>query len=209
MSTARLEAPARVPALDTRRARRGAPRALVLVAAVAIAGIGAYAGTNVSASLAQRDLRERWAAAVAAAQDAGGAAIATRTFAPGSPVARLVVPAIKLDLVVVEGGNGHRGPAHLPASAVPGSFGVAVITAGRFGFGNFFLGLERLRVGDEIVVEDLSGARTYRVTEVRTVPSARLTIGEDSNDRVLELVGAARVWGDDRILVRAVAGGGA
>jgi LPXTG-site transpeptidase (sortase) family protein len=210
MSVAHAETAGALRVSPTRAARGRAKPALALFLVVAAVGVSAYVATNVSASLAQRDLRERWARSLDAAS-ADPAGLATRTAIPGEPVARLVIPAVKLDLIVVEGGAGHRGPAHMPSSALPGSFGVSVLEAGRFGFGNFFLPLEQLRVGDEIIVESLTGATRYRVSEVSTIPADRLTLSEDSNDRVIELTAARRFWGGDRLVVRASsrAGGGA
>ena len=54
--------------------------------------------------------------------------------ARGAPVARIVIPAIGVDEVVVEGVDQDQlaaGPGHLPRSALPGDSGNAVISAHR------------------------------------------------------------------------------
>src|SRR4051812_6920409 len=52
----------------------------------------------------------------------------------GSPVARIVIPRIDLDAIVIEGVDDdalNAGPGHFPGSAFPGEPGNAVISAHR------------------------------------------------------------------------------
>ena len=53
---------------------------------------------------------------------------------PGTPVARLVIPRLGLDEIVLEGVDGNSlnaGPGHLTGSAFPGERGNSVISAHR------------------------------------------------------------------------------
>jgi sortase A len=88
---------------------------------------------------------------------------------PGTPVARLVIPTIGLDEVIVEGvGNGelNSNPGHLPGTPLPGLSGNAVISAHR---DLHFRRLGRLRVGDTLSTLTERHAVTWRVTERRIV----------------------------------------
>mgnify|MGYP003577437328 FL=1 len=80
--------------------------------------------------------------------------------APGVPVARLLIPHINLDEIVVEGveyASLNAGPGHLPGSAFPGEPGNSVISAHR---DRHFSRLGLVQVGDTILTE--SGARATR-----------------------------------------------
>jgi LPXTG-site transpeptidase (sortase) family protein len=75
----------------------------------------------------------------------------------GAPVARIEIPHIGLDEIVMEGVEGtslNVGPGHLPGSAFPGERGNAVISAHR---DRHFSRLDELSVGDTVITE--SGAR--------------------------------------------------
>lgn len=76
--------------------------------------------------------------------------------APGAPIARLRIPRLGLDEIVLEGVDGNAlnaGPGHLPGSAYPGERGNAVISAHR---DRHFARLGAIQVGDTILTE--SGA---------------------------------------------------
>ncbi len=71
----------------------------------------------------------------------------------GAPVARLLIPQIGLDEIVLEGVDDeslNAGPGHLPGSAFPGQEGNAVISAHR---DRHFARLGELQVGDTIATE--------------------------------------------------------
>ena len=77
----------------------------------------------------------------------------TNSVAPGAPVARLVIPRLGLDEIVLEGVDGNSlnaGPGHLPGSAYPGENGNAVISAHR---DRHFARLGAIQVGDTIITE--------------------------------------------------------
>jgi len=86
--------------------------------------------------------------------------VSSERIVPGAPVARLQIPRLGLDEIVVEGVDDNAlnaGPGHLPGSAFPGERGNAVISAHR---DRHFAGLGDIRVGDTVVTE--SGARLER-----------------------------------------------
>ena len=167
---------------------------------VPVALVGGYVVTNVVATTAQHSLLDRWEAAVARGRlDATD--LSARAWTSGEPVARIAIPAIGLDLVVAEGGDGRRAPSHVPSTVIPGAPGLAAVTGGRFGFGNFFLGLERLRPGDEILVENLSGRVRLVVVSTEIVPGTALRFDRDSEAPALDLVTSSRAWGSEKRLV--------
>jgi sortase A len=192
-------------------ARRARPprRAALLVAGLAVALLGSYLGSNTYASLGQRELEGRLDALLQRAARMDPVDRSSLSYAPGDPIARLVVPAIGLDVVVVEGTTPalmRRGPGHLPGSAVPGEQGVAIVTGNRLGFGGFFQRLDQLQVGDRILVRSALGSTAYTVTERSVVPADRLDLATDSEKRVLVLFASAHLWGgSDRLVIRAVA----
>lgn len=182
---------------------------LIVAGVILLALVLGYVGTNVYASLGQRDLAARMDHAIANWASLDPPARSSVAYGTGDPVARLLAPAIGLDVVVAEGATPavmRRAPGHLPGSVTPGAEGVAIVTANRFGFGSFFSRLGNLAEGDQLVTESALGRTTYTVIEVRTVAADRLDLTTDSNQRVLMLFGSARMWGGpDRLVIRAVA----
>ncbi len=87
----------------------------------------------------------------------------------GAPVGRLEIPALNLSVMVFEGDGDSilaRGAGHIPETAWPGVPGNAGIAAHR---DTFFRRLEKVRVGDEVVLTTLAGPYCYRVQSIRVV----------------------------------------
>jgi len=120
----------------------------------------------------QQEARLQWQEAearsvVAFARHAASAdARASVPTVTGAPVARLLIPRLGLDEIVLEGVDDdvlNAGPGHLPGSALPGEQGNAVISAHR---DRHFSRLSDLRVGDTVVTE--SAARRARWVVIST-----------------------------------------
>jgi sortase A len=95
-------------------------------------------------------------------------------------VARLRVPAHGVDLVVLDGVSGRAlafAPGHVATSARPGVSGTAMVTGHR---DTHFRFLERLRPGDEILVDTPGqpGAR-FLVREAAVVDARTAVIRRD------------------------------
>ncbi len=106
--------------------------------------------------------------AVVSAQSVGLRAEPTGVLAIGAPVARLLIPRIGLDEIVLEGVDGdelNAGPGHVPGSALPGDVGNAVISAHR---DRHFSHFGELQLGDTITTET-SSRRTHWVIVGRRV----------------------------------------
>ena len=101
----------------------------------------------------------------AAARNAG----AGESIVPGTPVARLVIPRIGLDEIVVEGVDGdalNAGPGHVPGSAVPGEAGNAVVSAHR---DRHFSHFDVLAIGDTLATESSAGTQAWIIVSKRVV----------------------------------------
>jgi sortase A len=136
--------------------------------------------------------------------------VATLFPEPGAVTARIRMPAIDVDKLVVEGvaaADLRRGPGHYPATAQPGFEGNASIAGHRTTYGQPFRDVDRLVPGDRITVTTLVGTHVYEVMDP----------AEAFGDRLAEVdgVGAGHVivppratwvlgsFGDDRLTLTA------
>ena len=162
-----------------------------------LVGVGALglcaAGTNYAQGhLARAEARAAWEAlearnAVSTVLSSLDAPVPSgASLARGAPVARLIIPRIGLDEIVVEGvGNGelNAGPGHLPGSALPGMPGNAILSAHR---DRHFSDLGVLAVGDTIRTVTRQHTTIWVVTQrrvvgkrapvLRSTPDATLTL---------------------------------
>lgn len=148
-----------------------------IASTVLIAGgsvlLAASAASAARGALARDAARTRWAALEASRAATGARASLAGgmpwTAAPGTPVARLIIPRLGLDEVVVEGiGEDalRAGPGHMTGSALPGDSGNAVISAHR---DRHFKGLGALAVGDTVITESAIGNVKWIVSRLRVV----------------------------------------
>lgn len=136
-----------------------------------------HAGLQYAKGAYQAELaRQQWEAqqarnAVAAARErvANSVTFASRGVAMGAPVARLRIPRIRLDAIVIEGVGDDQlnaGPGHLPGSALPGMRGNAVISAHR---DRHFSNLDALQLGDTIHTETGQSSGSWVIVGRRIV----------------------------------------
>ena len=88
----------------------------------------------------------------------------------GSPVALMSIPAIGLNVVVVDGttsGDLLNGPGHLRTTPLPGNVGTSLVMGRSTTYGAPFRHITSLRPGDEINVIGAQGSTTYTVRDVR------------------------------------------
>jgi LPXTG-site transpeptidase (sortase) family protein len=129
-----------------------------------------FAGSRyVSGAAAQDRARRDWDAMTAsAAFDEVLSSVALKgdvAVRHGAPVARLQIPKIDLDEIVLEGIDDdalNGGPGHFPGSPLPGSDGNSIVSAHR---DRHFKNLGKVAVGDTIVTQ--SGNRTTRWVVVK------------------------------------------
>ena len=93
----------------------------------------------------------------------------------GDPIARLEIPSIGSDHIVVAGvstSDLKKGPGHYPETPMPGQLGNAAIAAHRTTYGQPFFDIDKVQNGDEIIVITLAGRFVYRVTGQQIVSSS-------------------------------------
>lgn len=196
------------PAVTEASASRWASLALIVVGAMLLVGSAASVARG---AMARESARSRWAEiearrAVSGARDlvSGGARWAT---ARGTPVARLAVPRLGLDEVVVEGVGDtelRAGPGHMIGSVLPGERGTSVVSAHR---DRHFHALAGIAVGDTIMTESAGGTVTWRVARLRVVDAADAVLrAEETPTLVLTTCWPIRYFGPspDRLIVEAV-----
>jgi sortase A len=140
---------------------------LLIAAATVQYAKGAY-----RADMARRQWDEQQASATVAqarVRATSGLSAIPAHLAVGTPVARLRIPRIHLDEIVLEGVGDdelNAAPGHLPGSALPGMLGNAVISAHR---DRHFSDLDELRVGDTVHTETGSGSGAWVIVGRRVV----------------------------------------
>jgi sortase A len=134
-----------------------------------------FAGSRyVTGAVARDEARRLWdeKAARSAIDEArarvrgGSASVAV---SPGAPVARLLIPRIRLDEIVLEGVDDdalNGGPGHLPGTPLPGDRGNAVLSAHR---DRHFKNLGALEVGDTVVTQTGSLTTTWVIVKKKVV----------------------------------------
>ena len=149
--------------------RRAASTALIVCGALLLIG----SATSVARGAIARDAaRARWVE-IEAERAVAGARVSTGgarwSEARGTPVARVTVPRLGLDEVVVEGVGDEElraGPGHMIGSALPGDSGTSVISAHR---DRHFHALGGIARGDTVVTESASGTVVWTVSRIRVV----------------------------------------
>ena len=88
-------------------------------------------------------------------------------LAIGDPLTRIKIPSIDVNTVVVEGTSAsalRAGAGHYPNTPLPGEDGNVAIAGHRTTYGKPFANVDRLKVGDEIVLETPIGRHVYKVS---------------------------------------------
>ena len=129
---------------------------------------GSYRAAQARSAWEQREAARQ----VALARIQAGEHGSIESVVAGAPVARLVIPRIGLDEIVLEGVGDEElnaGPGHLPGSALPGLPGNAVISAHR---DRHFDRLGELQLGDTITTESSQSSGKWVVVGKRIVGHA-------------------------------------
>jgi sortase A len=137
-------------------------------ASLLVAG-GRYAAGAVRADRAREIWETDQARAVVASAWTTADTRAHTRLIDGAPVARLIIPRLGLDEIVLEGVADRQldaAPGHVPGSALPGRKGNAVISAHR---DRHFKRFDELAVGDTIATESDRSRTTWVVTSRRII----------------------------------------
>ena len=176
-----------------------------IVAALAVAGVlqfgqGAY--IHAKAQLAQFLLERAWQRTLA-----GDKAVKPWPWADTWPVARLIAPAQRANLLVLAGANGRTiafGPGHMDGTPLPGATGNSVIGGHRDTHLAFLRAVKR---GETFVVERADGKRTdYRVTDLDVLDKRDTWVTKNEGPSRLTLItcwpfDALRAGGPERYVV--------
>jgi len=191
------------PQAPVRRVVAGVGRTLIAVGVLILLFV-AYQlwGTGLAEARNQRDLRHQFLHPAPASRPALPAPSPTSppttvdpaTVPPpvpdGDAVARLKIPRIKLDKIVVEGvalSDLKKGPGHYPGTPLPGQPGNAAIAGHRTTYGAPFFDLDSLKPDDEVLVTTRQGSFEYRVRATKVISPDEVQVLNASPDNRLTL----------------------
>lgn len=100
------------------------------------------------------------------------ARLQARRNGKGDAVGRLRMPKLDRSYVVVEGTDLdtlRNGPGHYPKTPLPGEGGTVAVAGHRTTYGAPFRTVDKLKAGDELVMDMPYGRFTYRVAKVQIV----------------------------------------
>jgi sortase A len=132
-----------------------------------------------------------------------------RALEDGDALTRLKIPALDVDVVVVEGTSGsalRAGAGHYPKTPLPCEAGNVSIAGHRTTYGKPFANVDRLKNGDAIILETPIGSCTYEVSRAPflTEPTDFSVVANDPTISALTLTtchpkGSAK----ERLIVKA------
>jgi sortase A len=145
---------------------------------------GSGAWIYVKAQLAQVLLQQAWAGTLAGQQD-----VKPWPWADTWPIARLVVPSLGIDQIVLEGAYGRTlafGPGHVESTGLLEGSGNIILTGHR---DTHFRFLEQLQAGETILIQARTGVwDRFAVRDRQIVDSRKATISTRKDKRHLILV---------------------
>lgn len=109
-------------------------------------------------------------------------------IADGTVFARIEIPRLKLDNVVIEGVSDsdlRRAVGHIPGTALPGNAGNVGVAGHR---DTFFRPLRNIQTGDEIMLTTSRGSYEYRVKSTEVVKPERSDVLKPAPQPELTLV---------------------
>ena len=159
-----------------RRAAASVGRALITLGILVLLFV-AYQlwGTAIYANQQQSRLRKEFAAELRKAKSTTTTTIPGVTTTtvpspppppPGNAVARIEIPKIGVDAIVVNGVDTddlRLGPGHYPGTPLPGQLGNSAIAGHRTTYGHWFGDIDQLTTGDQILIRTVQGFFTYHV----------------------------------------------
>ena len=139
---------------------------------------------HLKARVAQVLVQRAWAETLE-----GGSQIRPWPWADTWPVARLQVPDLGVDLMVLAGASGRTlafGPAHLDGTAAPGTEGHSILSGHR---DTHFAFLQNLEYGTGIRIQSSDGTwRDYSVTDRQVIDSRHARLASGNGEAALTLV---------------------
>lgn len=193
---------------------------LLLSATLAVSAWWELYGTGINEERSQRALAEEFAASLIEPTTTAPQAPQPTDMTPappptthayredGAPVARLEIPSIDLERIVVMGTTEEvlkKGPGMFRTAEWPGELGNTTIAGHRTSHGAPFLNVDKLKSGDLITLTTEDGTFSYSVTETFIVGKNDTSPLKDTpTERVLTLVSCHPLHSTaKRIIVRA------
>ena len=105
----------------------------------------------------------------------------------GTPLGTLSIPRVKLSVVVLQGTDARtlrRGVGHIENTAFPGDTGNVAIAGHR---DSFFMPLQYVKVGDDVLLDTPRERLHYRVSSLRVVAPTEVSVLNPTADAVLTL----------------------
>ncbi|VAW84455.1 LPXTG-site transpeptidase family protein [hydrothermal vent metagenome] len=152
---------------------------LFLLLSVGLWQVGEGSYIYAKAQLAQELILDAWEEGIANRQP-----VKPWSWADTWPVARLVVPRLGIDQIVLAGDNGRAlafGPGHRFGTPLPGEVGNSLVAGHRdthFGF------LKNLRIDDTILVQDQAGAVHQYIINAYEVVDESMPVEEVSEQQL-------------------------
>jgi sortase A len=188
------------------RSRRWARSLLSLLSFALLAGAVGVLGYPIYTDVYQGRIQARLDRQFASAELEQ--AYAAGQLQEGDSLTRIQIPAIGVDVVVVQGTSAdalRAGAGHYPASSLPCDPGNVAIAGHRTTYGKPFSGLDKLKPGDVIVLTTPVGQCTYTVREAPFVvqPTERWVV-DPTPESILTLTTChPRGSAKQRLIVRA------
>jgi sortase A len=167
-------------------ARRGLSTLSVGLLALAVGLLGYPLYTNLYQSRVQSRLDRQLASPELKE------AYRNRSFKIGDSLTRIKIPALDVDVVVVEGISAsalRAGAGHYPATPLPCEDGNVSIAGHRTTYGKPFANVDRLKEGDTIILETPVGSCTYELSRAPYIvkPEVLSVVANDPTKRTLTL----------------------
>jgi sortase A len=167
-------------------ARRGLSALSVGLLALAVGLLGYPLYTNLYQSRVQSRLDRQLASPELKE------AYRNRSFKIGDSLTRIKIPALDVDVVVVEGISAsalRAGAGHYPSTPLPCEDGNVSIAGHRTTYGKPFANVDRLKVGDTIILETPVGSCTYELSRAPYIvkPENLTVVANDPTKRTLTL----------------------
>ena len=167
-------------------ARRGLSALSVGLLALAVGLLGYPLYTNLYQSRVQSRLDRQLASPELKE------AYRNRSFKIGDSLTRIKIPALDVDVVVVEGISAsalRAGAGHYPSTPLPCEDGNVSIAGHRTTYGKPFANVDRLKPGDTIILETPVGSCTYELSRAPYIvkPDNLSVVANDPTKRTLTL----------------------
>ena len=195
------------PVVQFLRRHRGARVALVAVWPVLLIGAIAMLGYPVYTNLYQSRLQEKLHRQLVS--PSLQQAYKSHQLGDGDALTRIRIPAIHVDVVVVEGTTEsalRAGAGHYPQTPLPCEVGNVGIAGHRTTYGKPFHNLDLLKAGDEIILTTPVGTCTYKVAKDPFVvlPSDTSVVGGTKDGELTLTTCHPKGSASHRLVVRAI-----